>query len=172
MGLDGSTCSDSLPERTCHFEPPEHVPRTSARAQTCVRGPGGLPACHGAESTRKDPRPEEKKMSKGRQNTFIYMYISTVICNLRSATINSCSRNWPGYSLEQVFVGFITAAICIGFQDSFRFVLAFSIYIQDHFSSARYIDIYLTGRLFSLRVTVIIDVRQSQLFLLGRSSYC
>ena len=29
MGLDGSTCSESLPEGTCHFEPPEHVPRTS-----------------------------------------------------------------------------------------------------------------------------------------------
>ena len=61
MGLDGSTCSESLPERTCHFQPPEHVPLTSAGAQTCVLGPGGLPVCHGAESTRKDPRPEEKK---------------------------------------------------------------------------------------------------------------
>ena len=61
MHLDGSTFSESLPERTCHFEPPEHVPRTSARAQTCVRDPGGLPACHGAESTRKDRRLEGKK---------------------------------------------------------------------------------------------------------------
>ena len=65
MDLDGSTCSESLPERTCHFEPPEHVPRTSARAQTCVWGPGGLPVCHGAECTRKDPRPEEKKKNEG-----------------------------------------------------------------------------------------------------------
>ena len=75
MGLDGSTCSESLPERTCHFEPPEHVPRTSARAQTCVRGPDGLPACHGAESTRKDPRPEERKMPKGQKNPFIHICI-------------------------------------------------------------------------------------------------
>ena len=67
MGLDASTCSESLPERTCDFNPPEHVPRTSARAQTCVRAPGGLPACHGAESTRKDPRPEENKVPKGRK---------------------------------------------------------------------------------------------------------
>ena len=66
MGLDGSTCSESLPERTCHFPPTKHTPRTSVGAQTCVRDPGGLPACHGAESTRKDPRPEEKKMPKGR----------------------------------------------------------------------------------------------------------
>ena len=72
MSLDGSTCSESLPERTCHFEPPEHVPRTSTRAQTCVRGPGGLPACHGAESTRKDPRPEKKKTPNGQNNTFLY----------------------------------------------------------------------------------------------------
>ena len=54
-----------------HFEPPEHVPQTPARAQTCVRGPGGLPACHGAESTRKDPRPEQKKMPKSQKKTYI-----------------------------------------------------------------------------------------------------
>ena len=74
MGLDGSMYSESFPERTCHFEPPEQVPQTSGRAQTCVRGPGGLLACHGAESTKKDPRLEEKKMPKGQKNTFIYMY--------------------------------------------------------------------------------------------------
>ena len=33
MGLDGSTCSEPLPERACSFEPLEHVPRTSVRAQ-------------------------------------------------------------------------------------------------------------------------------------------
>ena len=75
MGLDGSTCSESLPERTCHFEPPEHVPRTSARAQSCVRGPGGLPACHGAKSTRKDSWPEEEKMPKGQKYIFIYFEV-------------------------------------------------------------------------------------------------
>ena len=86
MGLDGSTCSDSLPERTCHFEPPEHVPRTSARTQTCVRGPGGLPACHGVESTGKDPRPEEHKMPKGQKYTFIYMYKVPLrdVCDVKS----------------------------------------------------------------------------------------
>ena len=30
------------------------------------------PACHGAESTREDPRLEEKKMSKYQKNTFIH----------------------------------------------------------------------------------------------------
>ena len=49
-----------------------HGPRPGPK--TCVRGPGGLPACHGAESTRKDPRPEEKKMLKVQKNTFIYLY--------------------------------------------------------------------------------------------------
>ena len=72
MGPDGSTCSECLPERTCYFKPPEHVPRTSAGAQTCVWGPGGLPVCHGAKSTRKDPRPEDKKMPKGEKNTFMH----------------------------------------------------------------------------------------------------
>ena len=42
-----------------HFEPHEHVPRTSARAPWCT---GGVPECPGAGSTRKDPRPEEKKI--------------------------------------------------------------------------------------------------------------
>ena len=73
-GLDGCTCSESLPEQTCDFEPPEHVPWTSAGAQTRVWGPGGLPVCNRAESTRKDPRPKEKKMPKGEKNTFMYMY--------------------------------------------------------------------------------------------------
>ena len=74
MDLNGSTGSESLSERTCHFEPPEHVPRTLARAQTCARGPAELPACHGAEGTRKDPRPEEKKMPKC-QKTHLYIVI-------------------------------------------------------------------------------------------------
>ena len=59
---------------TCHFEPPEHLPRTSARAQSCVRGPGGPPAYDGAESTRKAQGPEEKQIMKGQRNTlFIYI---------------------------------------------------------------------------------------------------
>ena len=73
MGPDGSTCSECLPERTCYFKPPEHVPRTSAGAQTCVWGPGGLPVCHGAENTRNDPQPEEKQNAE--KNTFTYVYI-------------------------------------------------------------------------------------------------
>ena len=77
MGLDGSTCSECPPVVTCDFEPPDHVPRTSARAHTCnvvTLVPwcsGGLPACLRAESTRKDPRPEEKKMPMCKKNTFI-----------------------------------------------------------------------------------------------------
>ena len=69
MGLDGSTFSECLPDRTCLFQPPEHVPRTSDRAQPCIWGPGGLPVWHRAE------RPEEGKMPKGEKNTFIYIYI-------------------------------------------------------------------------------------------------
>ena len=61
MGLDGSTCSESLAEETCRFEPLEHAPRTSSRVQTCARGPGGLPARNGAGSTRTDTLTEEKK---------------------------------------------------------------------------------------------------------------
>ena len=90
MGLDGSTCSECLPERTCHFQPPEHVPRTSAGAQTCVWGPGGLPVCHGAESTRKDPRPEKKIKFRRVKKThsYIYIYVYKVplwdVCDVKS----------------------------------------------------------------------------------------
>ena len=34
MGLDGCTCSECLPVVTCDSEPPEHMPRTSARPHT------------------------------------------------------------------------------------------------------------------------------------------
>ena len=74
MGLDDSTCSESVPVGTFHFEPPEHVPRTSARAKLAQWGPGRLPVCHGAESTREDPKPEEKKMPMGQKK---HLYIVT-----------------------------------------------------------------------------------------------
>ena len=51
------------------------MPRTSARAPTCVWGPGGLPACHGAESTKKDPRPEGGKNAEClKKHIFIFIY--------------------------------------------------------------------------------------------------
>ena len=76
MGLDGSMCSESIPVGTSDFEPPEHVPRSSARAKFAPRCPGGLPACHGAGSTRKDPRPGEKKMPKGKKkHLYIVIYL-------------------------------------------------------------------------------------------------
>ena len=88
MGLDGSTCSECLPERTCHFEPPEHVQRTSAGAQTCVWGPGGLPVCHAAESTRKDARPEEKKCRRVKKHIGCpgpYVWCSDASINTRKS---------------------------------------------------------------------------------------
>ena len=76
MGLDGSTCSECRPERTCHFQPPVHVPRPAAGVQTYVLGLGGLPVCHGAESTRKDPRPEEKTCRcVKKRHIYIHLYI-------------------------------------------------------------------------------------------------
>ena len=71
MGLDGSTCSESLPEGTCYFEPPGHVSRTSVRAQTYAVGSGRTPCVPRSREHEKDPRPEEKKMSKCQKNTFI-----------------------------------------------------------------------------------------------------
>ena len=47
------------------FEPPEHVPRTSARPHTCTQ-------CSRGPRTRKDPRAEEQKLRIGffRELTF------------------------------------------------------------------------------------------------------
>ena len=70
MHLDGPMCSESFPERTYYFEPPEHVPWTSGRAQTCAWGPDGLPACHGAESEKR-PGAGREKMPKGQNNTYV-----------------------------------------------------------------------------------------------------
>ena len=75
MHLDGSTWSESLPSQTCYLESPEHVPRTTDGAHTWVRGPGRLSACHGVESTRKGPRPEEKKMPMAENHICIYARI-------------------------------------------------------------------------------------------------
>ena len=60
------------PRGLATLNPQSNVTRTSARSQTCARGPGGVPACHGDESTRNDPQPE--KMPKGQKNTFIRKY--------------------------------------------------------------------------------------------------
>ena len=60
MGLGSSTCSECLPVITCDFEPPEHVPRTSAKAHTCAAVFGRAP-CVPRSREHKDPGPEEKK---------------------------------------------------------------------------------------------------------------
>ena len=61
MGLVGSTCSESLPVGTCHFEPPEHAPRTSARAQTCVVVPGRAPCVPQSRENEKRLAVEREK---------------------------------------------------------------------------------------------------------------
>ena len=76
MHLDGCTCWECLPDGTCDSELPEHEPRTSARAQACVRGSGGLPACHRPGARRKT-RGRKRKIVKGPgpKNTHVYIYI-------------------------------------------------------------------------------------------------
>jgi len=49
------------------FEPQEHVPRTSGRAHTCTQCSRGRPA---TESTKKDPRAEERKMPVCKKRPF------------------------------------------------------------------------------------------------------
>ena len=67
-----TTACNSPPRGDVRLLPPENVARTSARAQTCVRGPRELSACHGVRSTKNDPLAEEKQIPKGQKNTFVH----------------------------------------------------------------------------------------------------
>ena len=73
MHQDGYTFSECLPERTCHFQPQEHVPRISARAHTCVWGLGRLPVCHGAESMRVSAAGRAKNDEGGKKHIYKYL---------------------------------------------------------------------------------------------------
>ena len=55
MGLGGSTCSERLPVVTGDVEPPEHVPRTSARAHTCTVVFGRAPCVPPSREHEKRP---------------------------------------------------------------------------------------------------------------------
>ena len=55
MGLDGSTRSECLPVVTCDFEPPEHVPRTSARVHTGAVVFGRAPSVPRSREHEKRP---------------------------------------------------------------------------------------------------------------------
>ena len=59
MGLDGSTCSESLPVGTC--QPTEHVPRTSARAQTYAVVSGRDPCVPRSREREKKPAAVREK---------------------------------------------------------------------------------------------------------------
>ena len=74
-----------------------HGPRPGPKlAPLC---PGGFPVCHGGESTRKDPRPEEKKCRSAKKT---HLYILIVIL-IRTGS------NFPGVLLPMA--GYRT--ICI-----------------------------------------------------------
>ena len=81
MGLDGSTCSASLPEGTCHFEPPEHVPRTSARAYTCAVVFRRAPCVPRGREHEKRPAAGREKMPKCEKciNVYMVIYIQQVL---------------------------------------------------------------------------------------------
>ena len=87
MGLDDSTCSEFLPEGTCHFKPTEHVPWTSARAQTCARGPGGVPAC---SLPATEPRARGK--THGRKRTKFRSAKNMHLCIVIQVSPSGCVR--------------------------------------------------------------------------------
>ena len=60
-GLDALTCSECLLVGTCDFEPPELVPRTSARAHTCALVFGRAPCVPQNREHEKRPMAEREK---------------------------------------------------------------------------------------------------------------
>ena len=72
--LGGSTCSESLPERTCDFEPPEQVPRTSARAKNLRAGSGRTPCVPWSREHQERPAAGREKNAEGPKK-HIYIFV-------------------------------------------------------------------------------------------------
>ena len=72
MGLDGSTCSESLPERTCHFEPHStcHGPWLGPKLACGVRT-GSLRATE--PRARGKTRGRKRKRCRRAKKTHIYI---------------------------------------------------------------------------------------------------
>ena len=75
MGLDGSTCSECLTVVTYDFEPPEHVPRTSARAHACAVVFGRAPCVPRSREHEKRPTAGREKNADVQKNTCIHRNI-------------------------------------------------------------------------------------------------
>ena len=102
MALSARNASPWSIARFRDFEPPEHVPRTSARVRTCNLSTRGHPVCPAPKSTRNNQRSEENKMRKCKivhlvhSNTYLTIHcgqVSTVTislyrkkCNLYNAS--------------------------------------------------------------------------------------
>ena len=96
------------PRGDCHFEPPEHVPRTLTRAHTCTQCSRGLPGCHGAEGTRKSRGRKIKKMPKCQKNIFYIVICTYIVTNLPSWHIFpsiiffcTCHDSWPKIAIRE-----------------------------------------------------------------------
>ena len=74
MGPDGFACSECLPVVACDFEPPEHVPRTSARAHTCAVVFARAPCMPRSRENEKRPAAGREKNADV-QNIHIYTYV-------------------------------------------------------------------------------------------------
>ena len=87
MHLDGSTCSESLPYQTCHFETPEHVPRTTAQGLHLDAGSGQAPCVPRSREHEERPVAVTGKSTEGQNNTFI-----------RAKRVSNCymqeKKNW------------------------------------------------------------------------------
>ena len=80
MGLGDSMCSECLPVVSCDFEPPEHMPRTSARARTRAVVFGRAPCVPRSREHEKRPAAGRTKQNADVQKKTLYKKLKRVIC--------------------------------------------------------------------------------------------
>ena len=102
MALDGSTCSKFLLVVNGDFEPLEHVPRTSAIANTCAAVFGRGPCVLRSREHEKRPAVKEKKKSTCIKTHLILIHSKASVATLWAATINKLSH--PTAGVRQIFL--------------------------------------------------------------------
>ena len=80
MALRARNASPWLLANFRDFDPPEHVPRTSARARTCAVVFGRAPCSPRSREHEKDPGRKRKKCPCAKKNTHLYEVHSNIWC--------------------------------------------------------------------------------------------
>ena len=75
------------------FEPPEHVPRTLARAHTRTQCSPGPPHCPATASKRNDPRAEEQIMPMSKKSSYhtLQCVVDRLLCKISALSTQRMS---------------------------------------------------------------------------------